>query len=216
MRYLMLLFFLGLGFAVPTAAQAYPGCDDRQITLLKDALRGAKDLTLKAAVSVGDTPEYTRWFGTYSDDNAERVRASLKSVMTVLRGGTVTAQCEPARSAKCANSEYAFVYPDAPYLIHFCQSYFRLPGVDALRPDDRRSENGTREGTIIHEVTHFMHVAATEDHCYSRSLCSEMAMRHPRNAIDNADSYQYFAEDVMFFARQPVAGKPAIGAGVTR
>jgi peptidyl-Lys metalloendopeptidase len=34
-------------------------------------------------------------------------------------------------------------------------------------------------------------------------------------AIENADSYQYFTEDVTHFSRQPLEGKPPPAARVT-
>lgn len=206
-RLLILLLCLGW-FAQPAVAQTFEGCTPGQSKIIGDALGTAKDLTLKAAVAVGDTPQYERWFGTYSQANAERVRASLKSVVTALRGGAVTAQCEQIIDGGCDDGEYAWVYADEPYLMHLCPSFFRLPPLTALRPGDRRSDNGTLEGTIVHEVSHFLHVAGTDDHCYSRSECSQMAQNDARRAVDNADSYQYFTEDVTYFARQPLTNKP--------
>jgi peptidyl-Lys metalloendopeptidase len=208
MRPFILLGFIWLWMVQPAAAQSFAGCSDAQATVIKDAIGGAKDLSLKAAVAVGDTPEFTRWFGDYSDANAERVRASLKSVVTAIRGGSVTAECQQVVDDGCASDEYAYVFSDEPYLMYLCPTFFNLPGLEALRPGSRTSDNGTREGTIIHEVSHFLHVAATDDHCYSRSECIRMARSNPRRAVDNADSYQYYAEDVTHFARQPVTDKP--------
>lgn len=202
---LLLLICAGL----PAAAETrHVGCNAGQTKVIDAAIATAKDLTLNAAVAVGDTSDYQRWFGTYSQPNAERVRASLKSVVTALRGGAVTAQCDAASDDGCSGGEYAWVFADQPYLMHLCPSFFSLPPLTQLRPGDRRSNNGTREGTIVHEVSHFLHVADTEDHCYSRDACSRMAQRDARRAIDNADSYQYFTEDVTYFARQQVGDKP--------
>ena len=80
--------------ASPAAAQGHEGCSAGQGKIVDDALNTAKALTLKAAGTVGDTSDYQRWFGTYSQLNAERVRASLKSVVTALRSGAVTVICE--------------------------------------------------------------------------------------------------------------------------
>ncbi|WP_342070889.1 M35 family metallo-endopeptidase [Yoonia algicola] len=201
----VLLLYAGL----PAAAnERYAGCNAEQTKIIDEALATAKDLTLKAAVAVGDTPDYQRWFGSYSDANAERVRASLKSVVTALRGGAVTAQCDRVSQRGCNAGEYAWVFANQPYLMHLCPAFFTLPPLTALRPGDRRSDNGTLEGTIVHEVSHFLHVADTEDHCYSRTECARMAQRDARRAIENADSYQYFTEDVTYFARQPTGDKP--------
>lgn len=210
-------FFYGLivamlvTFGTPSLAHGdHARCSAEQMKILDDAFRGAKDITVRAAGHIGDTAEYQRWFGSYSKLNAEKVRASLKSVVTALQSGAVTAQCERVATGGCEADEYAWVYTDEPYLIHICPSYFTLPSLANLRPGTRASNNGTREGTIIHEVSHFLVVAETDDHCYSRSECSRMAQRDAARAIENADSYQYYAEDIAYFARQRPEGKPPV------
>lgn len=204
------LIFAGLLWhALPAMAQGFPGCSPAQQDIVGSALDHAKSLTLKAAGAIGDTPEYTRWFGDYSPRNAEKVRANLKAVVSAIKGGGVTVQCELRRTSGCNRREYAWVYPGQAYVLHVCPLFFDLPPLAALQPGTRRSDNGTREGTIVHELSHFTRIADTEDHCYSRSECRHMALRAPLRAIDNADSYQYFTEDVTYYARQPLADKPA-------
>jgi peptidyl-Lys metalloendopeptidase len=203
------VLIVSLWAALPAAAdERFAGCNGEQAKIISEAIGTAKGLTLKAAVAIGDTTDYQRWFGTYSQSNAEKVRASLNSIVTALRGGAVTAQCDTIADDGCTAGEYAWVYPHEPYLMHLCPSFFNLPPLTALQPGNRRSDNGTREGTLVHEISHFLHVARTEDHCYSRTECSRMAQEDARRAIENADSYQYFTEDVTYFARQPLANKP--------
>ena len=208
MRLLSGLVVLLAMLSSPAVAGTYTGCDRSEAAIISQSLDDAKTLTLKAASAVGDTPEYVRWFGTYDQRNAERVRATLKSIVTAIRAGAVTAQCEIVAPGACNSDEYAYVYTDNPYLLHLCPNYFDLPSLTNLRPGTRRSDFGTREGTIVHELSHFLHVAGTDDHCYSRSDCSAMAQRDSGLAIENADSYQYFTEDVTYYARQPLADKP--------
>ena len=208
MRHFAIIAASFVCLAQPAAAERYDGCSAPQSAVVEDALNSAKSLTLKAASAVGDTPDYRPWFGRYSVSNAEKVRFSLKSMVTAIRGGAVTVRCNQSNTQGCSAGEYAFVFANAPYLVHICPPFFDLPHLEALRPGMRRSENGTREGTIVHELSHFLRVAGTEDHCYSREVCADMASRDPRRAIDNADSYQYFTEDVTYFARQPLTNKP--------
>lgn len=202
-----------MGSTPVAAEQTMTGCTSSEEVVVGNALNRAKQLTLKAATSIGDTDVYERWFGTYSLRNAEKVRATLKAVITAIRGGGVTVQCESSFDAGCNQREYAWVYPGEAYLLHICPQFFSLPPLTSLQPGSRLSDNGTREGTIIHELSHFTRVAGTEDHCYSRSECRQLARRDPLRVIDNADSYQYFTEDVTYYARQPVSGKPAAAAG---
>lgn len=202
---------IGLVCAVlsgPAAADSYVNCTSDEERVVAQALDAAKELTVNAAAAVADTPDYARWFGDYSHQNAEKVRANLKGIVGAIRRGRVTIQCEQVEPDGCAAGEYAYVFSDRPYYLHVCPSFFDLPSMASLRPGARRSDFGTREGTIVHEISHFSHVADTDDHCYSRRDCSQMATRDPRRAIDNADSYQYFTEDVAYYARQPVGDKP--------
>ncbi|SFR38652.1 Lysine-specific metallo-endopeptidase [Yoonia tamlensis] len=203
---LVVLLILSGNVAV---AENFEGCNKEQRNTVETAFRNAKALTLSAATAVGDTPEYERWFGTYSPQNAEIVRANLKSIVSAIRGGNVTAQCDPTGLDGCEGGTYAWVYPNEHYVMHLCPPFFTLPPLTALQPGARRSDNGTREGTIVHELSHFVRVADTDDHCYSRSGCTEMAEYDIRRAIDNADSYQYFTEDTTYYARQLVPGKPS-------
>jgi peptidyl-Lys metalloendopeptidase len=207
MRAIILL--IGLLAAQPAFAQNVLQCSPAHDRIVRDALDSAKSLTTKAATAVGDTPDYLRWFGTYSERNAEIVRANLKAVVTAIRTGAVTVQCDGIRDDGCANGEYAWVYAHEPYRVYLCPSFFDLPPLTALRPGTTASNNGTREGTFIHELSHFRPVARTEDHCYTRRACTAMARTDPARAIENADSYQYFTEDVIYYAAQPVAGKSA-------
>lgn len=193
---------------LPAAAQRFEGCNATQTLAADTAVRQAKALTLSAASAVGDTPQYARWFGTYTPRNAEQVRANLKAVIGAIRDGSVTVRCEMGRANGCNNREYAWVYPQQAYLLRLCPAFFDLPPLTALEPGTPRSDNGTREGTIVHELSHFTRIAGTEDHCYSRSACSRMAQRAPLMMIENADSYQYFTEDVTYYARKPLTGKP--------
>ncbi len=71
-----------------------------------------------------------------------------------------------------------------------------------LRPGTENSDNGSQAGTLIHELSHFLVVADTHDHCYSRTECSDMAERDARRARTNADNYQYYVEDVTYFAEE--------------
>jgi peptidyl-Lys metalloendopeptidase len=197
----VLLACAALVFSNPVHARM-AGCTKAQEATIKTAIGDAKRLAVTAAAAVGDTIEYTRWFGKYSPSHAERVRSNLKNLARAVRTGAVTAQCDPVGFDACESSTFAFVYPDEPYLIHLCPNFFRQPTMAQLRPGTNRSDNGTRSGTIIHELSHFTIVARTEDECYSRTDCGSMAERDARRAVQNADSYQYYVEDITHFAEE--------------
>jgi peptidyl-Lys metalloendopeptidase len=214
MRKSFILFVSILVMVSANASHArMAGCTKAQEATVKVAIADAKRLAVTAAAAVGDSVEYARWFGKYSPANAEQVRANLKSIARAVRTGAVTAQCDPVGYDACEADTYAFVYEDEAYLIHLCPNFFRQPTMAQLRPDTRRGDNGTRAGTIIHELSHFLVVARTTDECYSRSECAPMADRDARRAIQNADSYQYFVEDITHFAAERSLRSDEVGGG---
>ncbi|MEJ6398862.1 M35 family metallo-endopeptidase [Yoonia sp. 208BN28-4] len=204
MRLLGLIIALGLCVGTQAAAQTFASCTKAEQAIVGDALTGSKAIALRAAANVGNNDIYERWFGKFSLRNGELVRRNLKAVVTAIRTGQITAQCDNVGFDGCERDTYAWVYPDEPYLVHLCPNFFTLPTMTQLSPGDPKSENGTREGTMIHEISHFFRVAGTDDVCYSRQVCSDMAARDASDALINADSYQYFAEDVShFFINDP-------------
>ena len=180
-------------------AQNFYQCEKTEIAALGDALKGAHNIGLRAAVSIGDTENYRRWFGPYSKANAEIARTTLKSIYSTILTGQIRVICLNASDEGCEDDTYAFVYPDEAFVVNICPQYFELPTMISNAPDSAAMENGTREGTILHEVSHFIRVAGTDDFWYSRETCEIEAQTDPRSAVRNADTYQYFAEDTTFY-----------------
>ncbi|MGZ9809963.1 M35 family metallo-endopeptidase [Pseudoroseicyclus sp. H15] len=198
-----LRFLIGATMALflPAAALAatFERCAKTEIAVAEEAFAGAGAIVLAAAASVRDSDQFTRWFGYYSVSRGETVRRNLKAINRALISDNMVGICPSLGEDGCLRDTYANVFPDEPYVINLCPAFFDQPNMTDHRPGDPELDNGTREGTIIHEMSHFRVVADTEDLCYSRIHCSGMARRDPAGAIRNADSYQYFAEDVTFF-----------------
>ncbi len=85
----------------------------------------------------------------------------------------------------CRKNYYAYVYPNSPYEIFVCNAFWSAPtaGTDS------------KGGTLIHETSHFTVVAGTDDWVYGQAGAKNLALTNPTNAIDNADSHEYFAEN---------------------
>lgn len=179
------------------AAETFQNCTAAQEKQASAAIDGAKEMALRAAVAVGDTRAFRQWFGTFSEPHGEAVRANLKAIHKALAADELTTVCLSARQPDCRDGTFAYVMLDRLGEVNVCPAFFRMPGIaDAL---EGRSPiaNGTREGTIIHEVSHFDEVAGTGDDCYGRAECREFALDDPAGAVRTADSHQYFAEDAL-------------------
>ncbi|SMY09585.1 hypothetical protein LOM8899_03754 [Flavimaricola marinus] len=181
-------------------AQSFENCEKTEIAAIEASIIGAHDLALQAAVNVGDTPTYTRWFGSYNRRSGDRLRRNFKSVYQSIVTEEITGQCLNSYESSCKGGTYAFINRNRPFFVNFCPPFFRLPTMTGVSPTSNEMANGTQEGTIIHELSHFEQTADTDDLCYSRPDCMAMARSDPNGALRNADSFQYFAEDVMLYA----------------
>lgn len=199
MRQVRSLALIAAMVAGPATAQTYSQCEKSEIAAIAAAVEGAHDLALQASVLVGDTLEYRRWFGDYSRRNGDFLRRNLKSVYKAIVEQEIHSNCRNSIEEACKGGTYAFVNRDTPWVVNFCPPFFGLPTMTGVFPGSRALENGTQEGTIIHEMSHFEETANTDDLCYSRGDCEAMARTDPNGALRNADSYQYYAEDVIFF-----------------
>jgi peptidyl-Lys metalloendopeptidase len=199
MRLALLLVLLWLpGLA---AAATFERCTKAQIAQAADALDGARALTVAAAGAVADTPEFGRWFGRWDADRAADVRETYLAIDAVLGAEALHVVCPPVGLDGCTVSVFANVWAHEAFRVNLCPAFFGMPGIAGVVEGSFVFETGTREGTIIHEVSHFDAVAATSDHCYGRTDCTVMARRDPDRAVRNADSFQYFAEDLALAGR---------------
>jgi peptidyl-Lys metalloendopeptidase len=73
------MFMVGLLLWTTSAlGQTAAQCEPYQEQTVAMDLEVATQMAASAAAAVGDTPTYAKWFGAYSEQNAERVRAVLK------------------------------------------------------------------------------------------------------------------------------------------
>jgi peptidyl-Lys metalloendopeptidase len=96
-----------------------------------------------------------------------------------MTNASITVDC------KCKQSYYAYVYATQPYKIYVCRAFWSAP------------MNGTdsKAGTLVHEMSHFDVVANTDDVVYGQTGAKNLAISNPNDAIRNADSHEYFAEN---------------------
>ncbi|KAA9009819.1 M35 family metallo-endopeptidase [Histidinibacterium aquaticum] len=186
-------------WAGQAAAHDFERCEKPEIAAVLEALTAAEKIALRAAVSIGDTPEFALWFGAWSKENGATVRSSFKAIHAAIRDNDLKVVCANVGEDDCNASMYANVFRHDAYAINLCPSFFGMPEIHAHSNTSAIMENGTRAGTIIHEVSHFDVVAGTDDLCYTRTDCAAMALT--RSLVRNADSYQYFAEDVAALPR---------------
>ncbi|KAF8674089.1 peptidyl-Lys metalloendopeptidase [Rhizoctonia solani] len=121
---------------------------------------------------------YRTWFGPYEKRRWDTVARHF----TLLHG-------QPQRfkyDCSCAEEDtFAYVYPDQFGTVYLCGAFWKA---SVLGKD-------SRAGTIIHEATHFTRLGGTDDHAYGHEEAQKLAINFPGQAIMNADSHEYFAEN---------------------
>jgi peptidyl-Lys metalloendopeptidase len=122
---------------------------------------------------------YTTWFGPVDGARATTVARHFAAIKDAFATRPVQVDCG------CTESYYAYVYPNQPYKIYVCNAFWSAPltGTDS------------KGGTLVHEMSHFTVVAATDDWAYGQSAAAALAVSNPARAIDNADSHEYFGEN---------------------
>ncbi|WNG62783.1 peptidase M35 [Archangium gephyra] len=158
-------------------------CTTSEQSSISSALTSARTYANNAStylngISSGTT-RYTTWFGAYSSTNLTTARNHFTSIKNALANAAIVVDCS------CNDSYYAYVYPASPYKIYVCNAFWSAPttGTDS------------KAGTLVHEMSHFNVVAATDDHAYGQSAAKSLASSNPTRALDNADSHEYFAEN---------------------
>jgi peptidyl-Lys metalloendopeptidase len=122
---------------------------------------------------------YTKWFGAVDSSRVATVKSHFAAIKDAFATKPITVDCG------CKKTYYAYVYPTQPYTIYVCKAFWSAPmtGTDS------------KGGTLVHEMSHFNVVASTDDWVYGQSGAASLAISNPSQAIDNADSHEYFGEN---------------------
>lgn len=165
----------------PSGVTFTGSCSSGEQSDLISALGAAKNMANDSVSSLNGSAStrYNTWFGAYSSSRHNTVAGNFDSIKDALDNKPLTFDCS------CNQSYFAYVYPNQPYKVYFCKAFWAA------------NETGTdsRGGTIIHEMSHFNAVAGTDDIVYGQSGAKNLANTNPADAIQNADSHEYFAEN---------------------
>lgn len=150
------------------------------------------------------TDRFETWFGTYQDDHHAAVLEHFTNMRrTDVKTYTYDCACEDGDDiygkspssppVSLLGSLYirssvlltAYVYPTLFGHVYLCGQFMAAP----LHGTDSKA------GTMVHEASHFIENAGTLDIAYSTENAQFLALSDPSQAIMNADSHEYFAEN---------------------
>jgi len=163
---------------------AFTKCDATQQSTILNAVSAsntmaANSLNYLSTTTPSGTPRYSTWFGAFSSSNWTTAKNHFVAIKDVFDTKTLTVDCG------CNKTYYAYVYPTKPYVVYVCKAFWAAPmtGTDS------------KGGTLIHEISHFNAVAATDDWAYGQTNAKSLASSDPTKALNNADNHEYFAEN---------------------
>lgn len=153
--------------------------------------------------SVGNSPIFVRWFGRYSEASRQTVQAVVSGIrgQTACKGYTISYIASPPKpdivavfmkhnASSASPWDSMGVYP----------LFFRAPdfGLDS------------KIGTLAHELSHGY--GGTKDHMYFYERCKALAISDPAKAMANADSYQFYLEEMLLMKPLAEADDAAVAA----
>jgi peptidyl-Lys metalloendopeptidase len=175
---------------------AFTECTSNQASQIGQALSAAESIARNSADSIRDTPtslrntaaRYKEWFGVYAENRWNKIQSNFDKIYDATANRIVGFDCSCDDEDVDYQSTFAYVYANDPYNMNVCGQFWaaQLTGTDS------------RAGTIIHELSHFDIVAATNDDVYGQDAARSLAKSNPNRAIANADSHEYFAENTPF------------------
>ena len=176
-----------LSVARPTTKLAkratFTGCSSSEQSQLNSAASAAQSYASSTysytSSHTSSTTRFTTWFGTYTSAHHSTILTHFSN----LNGNTYSSY---HFDCTCTDSDtYAYVYPDDFGHVYLCGAFWDAPttGTDS------------KGGTLIHESSHFTANAGTQDYVYGQSGAKSLAKSNPAEAIENADSHEYYAEN---------------------
>ncbi|KAJ7082332.1 hypothetical protein C8R44DRAFT_722421 [Mycena epipterygia] len=162
---------------------AYQSCSTSEKSTLVSAAAAAQSYANAAVTyltaNTASTTRWVTWFGTFTT-------AHHTSVLSHYTKMKADAYADYTYDCSCTDSDtYAYVYADEFGTIYLCGVFWDAPltGTDS------------QGGTLIHESSHFDVTAETQDYVYGQTAAKALAKSNTAEAIENADSHEYFAEN---------------------
>ncbi|KAF8740052.1 hypothetical protein AX14_008960 [Amanita brunnescens Koide BX004] len=159
------------------------GCSSSQESEITSAILTATQYAKKAfnylQAHLSGTPRYATWFGDFTDERRDAVISHFAHI----HGNDFS-----SFTYDCTCSDpgvFAYVKPEEFGDIHLCDAFWQAP----------TSGTDSKAGTLIHAASFFTLNGGTLDEAYGQEAAEELAHDSPSEAVNNADSHEYFAEN---------------------
>ena len=166
--------------------QICPGKDNGEIQKALDEQKKMLQAKKKELETWDDGAKasFKKWFGSTDEDARKQIQGRIDK-MIELNGNTTMDSLKKADPQK--DGRFAYVHPDdKAYSIYLDKAFCSAANTG----------QDSRAGTLCHEMSHFEDVGGTEDHVYGAANAKELAKTDPPKALTNADSFEYYMENL--------------------
>jgi len=172
---------------------SWSSCSSSQMSTVNSAVSKAKSILTSVVnyFSGSCDRNYVDIFGSHSGSSRwATAQGTYKNEQTRLNSA-FGINCNPGSCG--GSSTYAYTYPwdTSSHTIYLCNKFWAAPTADGMMD--------TQWGTLMHELSHFNDVhttTGTQDYTYGLASCRALAISNPNNAVNNADNYEYFGENL--------------------
>ncbi|KAJ7881782.1 peptidyl-Lys metalloendopeptidase [Mycena olivaceomarginata] len=162
---------------------AYQSCSTTEKSQLVSAAAAAQTYANNAksylTAQTTTSTRFVTWFGTFTT-------AHHTTILSHYTKMAADAYADYTFDCSCTDSDtYAYVFPDEFGTIYLCGVFWEVAttGTDS------------QGGTLIHESSHFLATASTQDYVYGQTAAKALAKSNSAEAVENADNHEYFAEN---------------------
>ncbi|KAI5479946.1 peptidyl-Lys metalloendopeptidase [Pseudohyphozyma bogoriensis] len=183
---LLALFAWGQAAPVVDKRSYFVNCTYTQNQALQKAVIGAQTISNLARSYTssldGDTPRYDTWFGNYTEERASEVTSHFESLVG---GAFLSATFDCSGCPSGAGLPDAVVNIFNPGVVYPCDSFFDASLYGA----------NSQSGALIEALLQFPENGGLGMYGIEESEAKELAQGAPDQAIQNAPSYRFYAEN---------------------
>lgn len=172
----------------PSDDQICPGTDNKEIQkALKEQAKMLK--AKKAELEKWDDDakkKFEKWFGKSDDESKKKIQTMIEKIIELNKKTTMT-NLKKAEPKEQDDDQFAYVRAgDTTHTIYIDKAF-----CGALN-----TGKDSRAGTLCHEMSHFEDIGGTLDHKYPIEDCKLLAKNKPDLALENANNFEYYLENV--------------------
>ncbi len=158
----------------------FEGGSSPQWVVVEEAHKGAYALCAKALSVLADDSRYELWFGKHSKKLFKEVLGKFLKIRDTMER---TVFLYAFGGTNCKNGYHAATFANCRK-IWICDLFWW---------DDPTKAPNAQRGVILHEHSHA--VTLTLDHATNVAECEDLAWKSPECSVQNAASFQFFAEN---------------------